>query len=179
VKPELVVLRSRRLEVARHTGQAAERHNVLAVLRIDLVVVLHTVPGVVVLRTVLGVEVHHTGLVVAAHHIGLEEALHTVPVEVVRHNVLEVAALRTVLAEVVHHIDLAAVVRRTGPVVVVRHTDPEVGARHIGLVEDIVDSALVVVDSSPVVEVVRNPEAGVGLGVAVARNPGCRPCFPL
>jgi hypothetical protein len=50
------------------------------------------------------------------------------------------------------HTVLVAVARRTVPVVEERHTGPE---------EDTVDSALVVVDSSLVVEVDRNPEMGV------------------
>jgi hypothetical protein len=149
---------------------------VVEVHHIDPVVVVHrTALEVVVLRTVLEAVVRRTGPVEVAHHIDREEALrtglgvvrHTVPVEVVRRIDLGVEALHTDPVEALHTV-LAVVARRIALVVEEPHTGPE---------EDTVDSALAVVDSNLVVEVDRNPEVGVGRGVAVVRNPGCRTCF--
>jgi hypothetical protein len=148
------------------------------VLRIDLVVELHTDPAAVahrtalvevVHRTVLGEVVHRTALGEEEHHIDLEEARHidpgvvgrTVRVEELHIDLVvgvhrvdpEVVVLHTVLGVEARRNVLEVEARRTD-LVVVRHTDPEAAGRSLAVVDSL-GSALEVAGYSLAVEVVR------------------------
>jgi hypothetical protein len=150
-KLALVVHRSQRQEVVRHTVLAAVLRVVVEVRHIDPEVVHHTA---------LEVEAHRIVLAVEARHIGHEEVVRHTGLVVVRHTDPAEAALHIDPVEAAHHIGLAEALRG-GPEVEEHRTGPEVEEGHIVLEVEAHRTVLEAEVHHTVLEVVGRSLAGV------------------